>query len=136
MKGPKNPQMTPQMNPHTAANWVASPPLVPEGPAIDFEHLARMTLGERDVEREVLELFRQQLIDLLGRLEKLPREGVSLAHTLKGSARGVGAFAVGDSADRLERGLRAGLAVDAEVATLRHVAGDALTAIDERLRTL
>jgi HPt (histidine-containing phosphotransfer) domain-containing protein len=131
--------MTPHKNPDPRSDmktdWVASPPLVPEGPAIDFAHLRRMTLGEPEVEREVLDLFRQQLVDLLGRLEKLPREGVSLAHTLKGSARGVGAFAVGDSADRLERALRAGLAVDGEVAILRHVVGDALTAIEEWLRT-
>lgn len=128
MKGPLNQEAK-------ATDWVVSPPLVPEGPAIDFAHLERMTLGERDVELEVLALFRQQLVDLLGRLEKLPREGVSLAHTLKGSARGIGAFAVGDAADRLERGLRAGLAVDAEVASLRQLVGDALIAIDERLRT-
>lgn len=128
MKGPLNSEAK-------ATDWVVSPPLAPEGPAIDFAHLERMTLGEREVELEVLALFRQQLVDLLGRLEKLPREGVSLAHTLKGSARGVGAFAVGDAADRLERGLRAGLAVDAEVAHLRLLVGDALIAIDERLRT-
>lgn len=128
MKGPLNSEAK-------TTDWVVSPPLAPEGPAIDFAHLERMTLGEREVELEVLALFKQQLVDLLGRLEKLPREGVSLAHTLKGSARGVGAFAVGDAADRLERGLRAGLAVDAEVASLRQLVGDALIAVDERLRT-
>jgi hypothetical protein len=77
MKGPLNSEAR-------ATDWVVSPPLAPEGPAIDFAHLERMTLGEREVELEVLALFRQQLVDLLGRLEKLPREGVSLAHTLKG----------------------------------------------------
>src|ERR1700750_2204878 len=34
--------------------------LVETKPAIDVEHLARMTLGERSLEREVLELFDRQ----------------------------------------------------------------------------
>ncbi len=66
-----------------SADWVVSPPLVPDGPALDLDHLARMTLGERELEREVLTLFTQQSTDLLARLEKLPREGASLAHTLE-----------------------------------------------------
>jgi HPt (histidine-containing phosphotransfer) domain-containing protein len=117
------------------AEWVVSPPLVPEGPAIDLEHLARMTLGERELEREVLALFAQQSAGLLVRLEKLPREGASLAHTLKGSARGIGAFAVAQAADDLERRLRQGLPADDEVAGLQQSLGYALAAIDERLRS-
>jgi HPt (histidine-containing phosphotransfer) domain-containing protein len=119
-----------------SADWVVSPPLAPEGPAIDINHLARMTLGERELEREVLTLFAQQSTDLLVRLEKLPREGASLAHTLKGSARGIGAFAVADAADRLEQNLRQGLPVTAEVAGLQQAVGSALAAIAERLQTL
>ncbi|WP_244434644.1 Hpt domain-containing protein [Afipia sp. P52-10] len=131
----EHPSMSGPVKPEAKSpGWVASPSLVPEGPAIDFNHLERMTLGERGIEQEVLALFRTQLVDLLGRLEKLPREGMSLAHTLKGSARGVGAFAVGDAADQLERNLRAGVTVDADVATLRERVSDALQAIDERLR--
>lgn len=118
------------------AHWVVSPPLAPDGPAIDIDHLARMTLGERDLEREVLTLFAQQSADLLERLEKLPREGASLAHTLKGSARGIGAFAVAEAADRLEQRLRQGLPVTAEVAGLQQAVGAALAAVAERLRTL
>jgi HPt (histidine-containing phosphotransfer) domain-containing protein len=119
-----------------SADWVVSPPLAPEGPAIDIEHLARMTLGERELEREVLTLFAQQSADLLVRLEKLPREGASLAHTLKGSARGIGAFAVADAADRLEQNLRQGLPVTAEVAALQQAVESVLAAIAERLQTL
>ena len=116
-----------------SADWVVSPPLVPDGPAIDLDHLARMTLGERELEREVLTLFAQQSTDLLARLEKLPREGASLAHTLKGSARGIGAFAVAEAADNLEQRLRQGLPVTAEVAALQQSVGSALAAIAERL---
>ena len=118
------------------ADWVVSPPLAPDAPAIDTDHLARMTLGELELEREVLTLFAQQSADLLTRLEKLPREGASLAHTLKGSARGIGAFAVADAADRLEQRLRRGLPITAEVASLQQALGTALAAIAERLQTL
>ena len=119
-----------------SADWVVSPPLVPDGPALDLDHLARMTLGERELEREVLMLFTQQSTDLLARLEKLPREGASLAHTLKGSARGIGAFAVAEAADNLEQRLRQGLPVTAEVTALQRSVGSALAAIAERLHQL
>ena len=118
------------------AHWVESPPLAPEGPAIDLEHLERMTLGERELEREVLMLFVQQSTDLLARLEKLPREGASLAHTLKGSALGIGAFAVAEAAESLECRLRQGLPVTAEVDALAQAIGSAQTAIAERLQVL
>jgi HPt (histidine-containing phosphotransfer) domain-containing protein len=116
-----------------SADWVVSPPLVPDGPALDLDHLARMTLGERELEREVLTLFAQQSTDLLARLEKLPREGASLAHTLKGSARGIGAFAVAEAADNLEQRLRQGLPVTAEVTALQQALDAALAAVAERL---
>lgn len=117
-------------------DWMDSPPLVPEGPVLDLDHLERMTLGERELEREVLTLFVQQSTDLLARLGKLPREGASLAHTLKGSARAIGAFAVADAADELERRLRQGLPVTAEVAALAQAIGSAQAAIAERIQAL
>ena len=116
--------------------WIESPPLAPEGPVLDLDHLERMTLGEKELQREVLMLFTQQSTDLLARLEKLPREGASLAHTLKGSARGIGAFAVAEAAENLERGLRQGLPVTAEVEALAQAIGSAQAAIAERLQLL
>jgi HPt (histidine-containing phosphotransfer) domain-containing protein len=116
-----------------SADWVVSPPLAPDGPAIDLDHLARMTLGERELEHEVLTLFAQQSTDLLARLEKLPREGASLAHTLKGSARAIGAFAVAETADNLEQRLRQGLPVTAEVTALQQAVEAAVAAVAERL---
>jgi HPt (histidine-containing phosphotransfer) domain-containing protein len=115
---------------------MVSPPLAPDDPAIDLDHLARMTLGERELEREVLTLFAQQSADLLQRLERLPREGASLAHTLKGSARGIGAFAVAEAAENLEQRLRQGLPVTAEVTVLQQAVGAALAAVAERLHAL
>ena len=115
--------------------WVVSPPLAPDAPALDLHHLARMTLGEAELEREVLALFARQSTELLARLERLPREGAALAHTLKGSARGIGAFAVADAADQLEQRLRRGLPATAEVARLQQALGAALAAVAERLNS-
>jgi hypothetical protein len=83
---------------------VASPPLIPVEPVIDTKHLARMTLGDERLEREVLELFMRQADMLLGRMiNQAPGVVVGLSHTLMGSARGVGAWKVADAAAALER---------------------------------
>jgi HPt (histidine-containing phosphotransfer) domain-containing protein len=87
--------------------WMCSPPLVPDHSVIDLEHLRRMTLGEPDLEREILDMFRTQTSGLVGRLEAMPADAAALAHTLKGSARAIGAFEVGNAAQTLETALRA-----------------------------
>ena len=81
---------------------MSSPPLAPDDGPIDFEHLERMTLGDAGLEREVLAMFSVQSAKLLGTLATLPSDAGALAHTLKGSARAIGAFAVADAAARLE----------------------------------
>jgi len=83
-------------------NWMSSPPLAPDDGPIDFEHLSRMTLGDPALECEVLTMFVAQSARLLDQLAALPPEAASIAHTLKGSARAIGAFAVADAASRLE----------------------------------
>ena len=78
--------------------------LVETKPAIDIEHLARMTLGERSLEREVLELFDRQADLLLPRIRRGdPALAAASAHTLKGSAVGIGAFGVARAAEAVER---------------------------------
>jgi len=73
------------------------------GRPIDLVHLARMTLGERSLEREVLQLFDRQAMLLMARLQVAPAEAVaSLAHTLKGSARAIGAVHVARAAEVVE----------------------------------
>ena len=73
-------------------------------PAIDVEHLARMTLGERSLEREVLALFDRQADMLLPRIRRGdPALAAASAHTLKGSAVGIGAFGVARAAEAVER---------------------------------
>jgi len=85
-----------------------SPPLAPDDGPIDFEHLKRMTLGDAGLEQEVLAMFSAQSAKLLDTLATLPAETGALAHTLKGSARAIGAFAVAEAAARLETALAHG----------------------------
>ena|SRR5450631_2242669 len=86
--------------------WMPSPPLAPDDGPIDFEHLKRMTLGDAGLEHEVLAMFAAQSAKLIGTLASLPKDASkdapALAHTLKGSARAIGAFGVADAAARLE----------------------------------
>ncbi len=80
-----------------------SPPLAPLGGPIDRAHLSRMTLGEKELEREVLGLFDRQAELLLARMRKAePAVVAAAAHTLKGSARGIGAWRVANTAEALE----------------------------------
>ena len=73
------------------------------GAAIDRRHLARMTLGDRSLEREVLQLFDRQAAMLIERMRgSVPAAVASLAHTLKGSAAGIGAGMVARSANAAE----------------------------------
>jgi len=70
---------------------------------IDHIHLERMTLGDRSLEREVLEIFARQTAMTLERIAGAgPARAAAAAHTLKGSARGIGAWRVAEAAERLE----------------------------------
>jgi HPt (histidine-containing phosphotransfer) domain-containing protein len=71
---------------------------------VDLVHLARQTMGDRVLEQEVLALFLQQAHSVRDRIASAGHEErLGLAHKLKGSARGVGAFAIGDCAAAIER---------------------------------
>jgi HPt (histidine-containing phosphotransfer) domain-containing protein len=89
-------------------DWMPSPPLAPDDGPIDFEHLGRMTLGDAVLEREVLAMFSAQAVRLVGELVTMPGNAGALAHTLKGSARAIGAFGVADAAVVLEAAIRRG----------------------------
>jgi len=114
-------------------NWMPSPPLVPDESPIDMQHLGRMTLGEHALENEVLALFAAQSHDLVGRLSPLPADAAALAHTLKGSARAIGAFRVADAALGLESALKANREVAMAVSALREAVEEARIAIDRLL---
>jgi HPt (histidine-containing phosphotransfer) domain-containing protein len=114
-------------------NWMPSPPLVPDDGPIDIDHLKRMTLGDASLEREVLAMFAGQAVRLIDALAALPPEAADLAHTLKGSARAIGAFHVADAAEALEAAIKHGEVSEA-LAALRHAIAQARTAIDAMLR--
>lgn len=71
---------------------------------IDHKHLARYTLGDRALEREVLQLFcSQTLLCLEGlRNARSLAQWSEAAHSLKGSAKAVGAARVAEAAARAE----------------------------------
>lgn len=70
---------------------------------IDLVHLAGQTLGDRELEREVLGLMSSQVEQCAARIEAATdRERSRLAHALKGAARNVGAFALADRAQVTE----------------------------------
>jgi HPt (histidine-containing phosphotransfer) domain-containing protein len=88
-------------------------------PAIDTVHLARMTLGERSLEREVLALFDRQADLLLPRIRGgVPALAAASAHTLKGSALGIGAFRVARAAEAVEQAKAGALAAAVELLTI------------------
>ena len=74
---------------------------------LDLVHLARQSLGDRALESELLQLFHRQAAHIIGRLADPavadPKRRADLAHTLKGSARTVGAKAVAAAAERYEQ---------------------------------
>ena len=63
-----------------------------------------MTLGEKSLEAEVLALFDRQAGILLARMSNAPPAEVgAYAHTLMGSARGIGTWRVAAAAETVER---------------------------------
>ncbi len=74
-------------------------------PVLDLQHLERYTSGDVELRGVLLSLFSDQLSQQLAAL-KAGCEGddwVLATHTLKGAARAVGAFAIGNTAELLEQ---------------------------------
>lgn len=93
----------------TASRWPDAPESDRKPIVIDEDHLGRMTLGDRRLEREVLELFLRQTTIMLDRIVGAePPLAAAAAHTLKGSARGIGAWRVARAAELLEHAARGG----------------------------
>jgi HPt (histidine-containing phosphotransfer) domain-containing protein len=72
---------------------------------IDLTYLRRFTLGHRELEREVLELFADAAPGYLRALDRATnaKDWHAAAHTLKGSARAVGAWRVARTAEIAEK---------------------------------
>ena len=74
---------------------------------IDLDHLARYTGGDRALNAEILKLFDGQVTQMVGQLRGIlaardAKRWREVTHTIKGAARGVGAFAMGDAAAAAE----------------------------------
>ena len=70
---------------------------------IDLSHLARYTGGDRALNAEILKLFDNQVSQMVGQLLSVlesrdSRKWREVTHTIKGAARGVGAYAMGEAA--------------------------------------
>ncbi|MGD0190285.1 MAG: Hpt domain-containing protein [Rhizomicrobium sp.] len=75
---------------------------------VDLAHLAHYTGGDQALDAEILKLFVGQSEQLIAKLriqlEKADLKGWhETNHSLKGAARGVGAFALADAAEAAER---------------------------------
>lgn len=84
-------------------------------PPIDHDYLAAQTGGDAALARELLTLLAEQCRHLLTGIADPDRslsDRADLAHTLKGSALGVGAGAVARESGALEEAFRAGRAAD------------------------
>ena len=82
----------------------AQPEVRADSGPFDRAHLDRMTQGDRALARDVLRLFDSQLQKLLQAMDSASsaKARAEAAHTLKGAARGVGAFAVARTAEDVE----------------------------------
>jgi HPt (histidine-containing phosphotransfer) domain-containing protein len=74
---------------------------------VDLTHLARYTGGDKTLNSEILRLFNGQVGDMVEQLlsvlqQRDARKWREVTHTLKGAARGVGAFGMGDAAAAAE----------------------------------
>src|SRR6266567_1292542 len=75
---------------------------------IDIDHLNRYTSGDCVLNEDILRLFDIQCREMMDRLEALAtgqsdaKSWFETTHTLKGAARGIGAFALGNAAAEAE----------------------------------
>jgi len=93
-----------------AKDAFAMPVLKTTDQPVDLDHLNRYTGGNAALNQEILQLFDNQCREMVVKLEELAGQGDlsgkawrELTHTLKGAARGVGAFALADVAAEAEK---------------------------------
>lgn len=82
-------------------------------PAVDWDHLSRQTFGDGELEKDLLTMFERQAGLFAARLAEPARDDEAkwrgdIAHTLKGSARAIGAFALATAAEAYETALAGG----------------------------
>lgn len=77
------------------------------GQTVDLAHLAKYTGGDPALNAEILRLFAGQTGDLVQQLKEVIDQGDAktwkqITHTIKGAARGIGAFELADFAAAAE----------------------------------
>ncbi|WP_417477334.1 Hpt domain-containing protein [Maricaulis sp.] len=79
-------------------------PLRMTAPLFDAAHLARYTGGDPELKAELLALMCEQAERCIGLISSASDHDrwTSALHTLKGAARGVGAFALGEACEAAE----------------------------------
>ncbi|MBV8800649.1 MAG: Hpt domain-containing protein [Alphaproteobacteria bacterium] len=80
---------------------------VPSASPVDLAHLSRYTGGSRELNSDVLQLFLNQSTELMLQLQAVveaadTRTWRHITHSLKGAARGIGAFGLADVAAEAE----------------------------------
>ena len=108
-------------------------PQAPHDGPLDRDHLRRMALGDLSLEREVLTMFVAQASRIVDALAARPSDAKALVHTLKGSARAIGAFAVADHALALETAIGARRDPSQAAAELKEAVAEARGAIEGML---
>ena len=110
-----------------------SPPTASTACALDLDHLRRMTLDDQALERDVLRMFLTQAGRLVEALAERPAEAGTLAHTLKGSARAIGALGVAEAAAAVENASRKSGDLAGPLGMLSDALAEARGAIQARL---
>jgi HPt (histidine-containing phosphotransfer) domain-containing protein len=77
---------------------------------VDLVHLSRYTGGDPKLNAEILQLFAGQAAELMVKLQAVleahdMKGWKEITHSLKGAARGIGAFAMADAAANAEPAL-------------------------------
>lgn len=90
---------------HKAVESVTSEARSTKRRPVDLVHLARQTCGNRALESEVLELFLMHIPLCLDRLRDAATDQAwrEAAHAMVGSARGIGAWVLAETAASAER---------------------------------
>lgn len=96
---------TPEVHRKGGANVVSPLPDTKLSDVLDLEHLRRYTLMDESLERELLSLFRDQArTQYEAALTASDQDQFRFAiHTLKGTARAIGAVAVAKATETIER---------------------------------
>jgi HPt (histidine-containing phosphotransfer) domain-containing protein len=114
-------------------------PISDDSPILDPDHLRRQTAGDGALEAELLALFEAQCARLRPLLAdgRPAHERADAAHTLKGSARAIGAWRLGSAAGVLEDALRRGAPEAARLmAGFDEAVAATRRAVAERLRAV